>query len=150
MTVLDLTVAPPSGKKKALFMFDILLEVAVVPEVTSTPIPPTTSATVLPDTVMGPANAKLPIPTPTLVEHPTLPPPPSTVIPVMLTGPGGLTFCTSTCAYKPCPMMLVTLVARPPVGLMAITARFELLEAMPCKVSGCVMVTCSGYTPGQT
>ena len=67
MTVLDLTVAPPSGKKKALFMFDILLEVAVVPEVTSTPIPPTTSATVLPETVMGPANAKLPIPTPALV-----------------------------------------------------------------------------------
>jgi hypothetical protein len=31
-----------------------------------------------------------------------------------------------------------------------ITARFELPAAMPCKISGWVIVTCSGYVPGQT
>src|ERR1700686_1855213 len=73
---------------------------------------------------------------------------PSTVISLMLTGPPE-TLSTHNCRARVVPNSSTAFVTRPPTG-GAITACPELPLVIPLSVRGWVMVTCSGYVPGQT
>src|SRR5208282_2993339 len=73
---------------------------------------------------------------------PTVLPVPSTVMLRILTGPA----VAATIGAMVFPKESV-MVASPEAGTV-ITACDVLLKTTPAKVSGCVMITCSGYGPG--
>src|SRR6202051_4476922 len=86
------------------------------------------------------------IPTRHVPEPPTVLPVPSTVRSLMLTGPA--VAVTATCGAIEFEKPVVT-TASPALGTV-ITACPAFALVMPFKVSGCAIVTCSGYVFGQT
>src|SRR5579885_73213 len=92
-----------------------------------------------------PGASKIPA-TPVPPAHPASLPVPSTLRLIRFTGPG---VWTSTCAATPSPKMLVTFWLSPPPGTTIAASSCPAL-AMPTSVTGCEIITCSGYVPGHT